>query len=158
MKGKVKVVQKRSTTKATTKAGSNNNGKKLTAKDLEHFKTMLLTKRREIFGDVSEMHNEALRSSRSEAAGDLSSMPIHMADMGTDTYEQELALSLMDGERKLIIKIDEALERITQGTYGVCQGTGKQINKKRLEAKPWARYSLKYAEMIEKGMAPGEPQ
>ncbi|MFA5422826.1 MAG: TraR/DksA C4-type zinc finger protein [Phycisphaerae bacterium] len=147
-----------------TDNGKKSNGKKsggngkISASELEHFKKLLLEKRRDLIGDVGEMHDEALRNSRMDAAGDLSAMPIHMADIGTDTYEQELALGLMDGERKLLRQIDEALERIYNGIYGVCQGTGKLINKARLEAKPWAKYSVEYAKLVETGQAPGEPQ
>ena len=84
-------------------------------------------------------------------AGDLSSMPIHMADMGTDNFEQEFALGLMDSERKLLEEINDALGRIVDGGYGICAGTGKNIKKARLEANPWARYCIEYATMVEKG-------
>jgi DnaK suppressor protein len=144
---------------SNTKGSSNGgNHRKLSAKDIEHFKQLLLAKRSEIVGDVNEMHDETLKNSRIDAAGDLSAMPIHMADLGTDNYQQELALGLMDSERKLLRQIDEALERINQGTYGTCLGTGKSIGRTRLEAKPWARYSVEYARMIENGQAPGEAQ
>jgi RNA polymerase-binding protein DksA len=113
---------------------------------------MLLEKRREIVGNVNEMEDEALKRSRLDASGDLSSMPIHMADIGTDNYEQEFALGLMDSERKLLREIDDALERIQQGTYGVCEGTGKPIPKARLRAQPWARYCVEYARMLEEGL------
>ena len=124
----------------------------LTAADIGHFKQMLLEKRREILVNVNEMEDEALKKSRLDAAGDLSSMPIHMADIGTDNYEQEFALGLMDSERKLLREIDDALQRIEQGTYGICEGTGKQIPKARLEAQPWARYCVEYARMLEQGL------
>jgi DnaK suppressor protein len=136
----------------------NGNDRKLSASDIARFKELLLAKRRELVGDVSEIHDEALRNSRLDASGDLSAMPIHMADIGSDTYQQELAVGLMDGERKLLRQIDEALGRIETGTYGICLGTGKRIGKARLEAKPWARYSVEYARMIENGQVPGEPQ
>jgi len=125
----------------------------LTAADTEHFKGLLLEKRREILKNVSEIENEALKKSRLDASGDLSSMPIHMADLGTDNYEQEFALGLMDSERRLLREIDDALERVEQGTYGICEGTGKQIPKARLEAQPWARYCVEYARMMEHGSA-----
>ena len=86
------------------------------------------------------MESEALRKSRLDAAGDLSSMPIHMADIGTDNFEQEFTLGLMDSERKMLAEINEAIGRIDNGTYGICEGTGKSIPKVRLRAKPWARY------------------
>ena len=88
-----------------------------------------------------------------DASGDLSSMPIHMADIGTDNYEQEFALGLMESERKLLREIDEALGRIENQTYGVCEGTGKLIRKARLEAQPWAKYCVEYARMLEQGLA-----
>ena len=124
----------------------------LTTADTERFKQMLLEKRREILVNVNEMEDEALKKSRLDAAGDLSSMPIHMADIGTDNYEQEFALGLMDSERKLLREIDNALQRIEQGTYGICKGTGKQISKARLKAQPWAQYCVEYARMLEQGL------
>ena len=124
----------------------------LTAADIERFKQMLLAKRREIIGSVNEMQDEALNKSRLDATGDLSSMPIHMADLGTDNYEQEFALGLMDSERKLLKEIDDALQRIEQQTYGICEATAKPIAKARLKAKPWARYCVKYARMMEQGL------
>lgn len=124
----------------------------LTAADIERFKQILLEKRQEIIGSVNEMKDEALKKSLLDASGDLSSMPIHMADIGTDNYEQEFALGLMDSERKLLREIDDALQRIEQGGYGICEGTGKPIPKARLEAQPWARYCVEYARVLEQGV------
>jgi DnaK suppressor protein len=124
---------------------------RLNAADLQHYRELLLQRRKEILGSVSEIEGEALRKSRLDASGDLSSMPIHMADLGTDNFEQEFSLELMDSERRLLVEIDEALSRITAGTYGICEGTGKPISKARLEAQPWARYSVEYAKMVEQG-------
>ena len=126
--------------------------RKLTVSELKHFKKMLLEKRREILMNVSEIEGEALRKSRLDATGDLSSMPIHMADLGSDNYEQEFALGLMNSERKLLREIDEALVRIEDKTYGICLGTGQPIRKARLEAQPWAKYSVEYARQLEKGL------
>ncbi len=124
---------------------------RLSSADLHHYRELLLQKRKEILGNVSEIEGEALRKSRLDASGDLSSMPIHMADLGTDNFEQEFSLELMDSERRLLVEIDDALNRITAGTYGICEGTGKPIAKARLEAQPWARYSVEYAKMMEQG-------
>jgi len=74
-----------------------------------------------------------------------------MADLGTDNYEIENALGLMDSERKLIVEIDDALDRIENGTYGICEGTGQPIPKERLEAIPWTRYCAHYAGLLERG-------
>jgi DnaK suppressor protein len=124
----------------------------LTPKELAHFQQLLLTKRAELVGDVNSMENEALQKSRLNSSGDLSTMPIHMADIGTANYEQEFALGLLDGERKLLREINDALLRIQDMTYGICEGTGNEISKARLEANPWARYCVDYARMLEKGL------
>ncbi len=146
--------------KTTRKKTSSTRAKKsrLSAANIEHFKQMLLQKRREIISNVNEMEDEALKKSRMDASGDLSSMPIHMADIGTDNYEQEFALGLMDSERKLLRETDDALQRIEQKTYGICEGTGKSIRKARLEAQPWARYCVEYARMMEQGLVNEQEQ
>ena len=124
----------------------------LTNGEIQQFKKILLQKRIELIGDVNSIEDEALRKSRLDAAGDLSSMPIHMADIGTDNFEQEFALGLIDSERKLLGEINGALMRIEKGVYGICEGTAKVIAKVRLQAIPWSRYCIEYARMVEKGL------
>ena len=126
----------------------------LTTADIEHFRQILLRKRQEIVGNVSEIEEETLK----KTDGDLSNMPIHLADMGTDSYEQEFALGLMDSERKLLREIDDALYRIEQKTYGTCEATGVPIAKARLEAKPWAKYCVEYARKLEQGLVTKQEQ
>lgn len=149
------------TAKKSAKKKSSNNTRKgkspLSAAELKHFRTELLQKRREILLNMTEIEGETLRKSRGDATGDLSSMPIHMADLGTDNYQQEFSLGLMDSERRLLVEIDDAMNRIENGTYGICEGTGKPIPKARLEAQPWARYCVEYARMVEEGLVP-EPE
>lgn len=120
----------------------------LTQAEIGKFRDLLLAKRNEILGNVISMEDEALHRQRS----DLSNMPIHMADIGTDNYETEYTLGLVDSERKLMRDIDEALDRIENCTYGICEGSGKSIPKARLEAIPWARYCVEYARLLEKGL------
>jgi len=148
------VAKKRKKITEKTNDSTRTKRNRLTADDIEHLKQALLEKRREIVGNVNEMEDEALKKSRMDASGDLSSMPIHMADLGSDNFEQEFALDLMDGERKLLREIDDALERLQQGTYGTCEATGEPIAKARLEATPWARYCVEYARKLEKGLIP----
>lgn len=124
----------------------------LTKEEVKYFLGLLLEKRAEILGDVNSIESEALKKSRMDAAGDLSSMPIHMADVGTDNFEQEFALGLMDSERKILVEINDALKRIIENLYGICEGTNKFISKARLKASPWARYCIEYAIMVEKGL------
>lgn len=123
----------------------------LSKAELDYFRELMLKKLRQINGDVEHIAREALHKSRQDASGDLSCMPIHMADIGSDNYEQEFSLGLMDAERKVVEEILMALRRIEEGSYGMCEGTGEPIPKARLEAYPWARYCVRYAEMIEKG-------
>ncbi|MCG3129210.1 MAG: RNA polymerase-binding transcription factor DksA [Phycisphaerae bacterium] len=124
----------------------------LTSRDIAELRQALLLKRSQLIGDVTTLHKEALRSNRQDASGDLSSMPIHMADIGTDNYEQEFTLGLIEGERKNLREIEAALERIERGTYGLCQATGRPIGKARLKANPWAKFCYEYTLEQERGM------
>ena len=131
------------------KSGKNQAG--LKAKELEFLRDLLLAKRRELLGDVHSMEEEALRST---SGSNLSNLPIHMADMGTDNYEQEFTLGLVEKDRQLLREINNALGKIRDGTYGICEGTGKPITKARLEAKPWAKYSIEYTRKLESRILP----
>ena len=145
------MVQKRKKAVREKVSATRRKKRALSATDIKHFRQMLIDKRMEILRNVVEIEDEALKKSRLDATGDLSCMPIHMADLGSDNFEQEFALGLMDSERKIILEIDEALERIEKGTYGICEGTGEPIPKARLEAQPWAKYCVEYARKLENG-------
>ena len=119
----------------------------LSRAELKEFQQILLTKRRDLFRAVDSMENEALRSDD----GDTSHMPIHMADVGSDAYEQDLMLGMAASERERIKDIDGALSRIKDKTYGICMLTGKPISAKRLGAKPWAKYSIDAKRQVERG-------
>jgi RNA polymerase-binding protein DksA len=146
------VAQKRKKMSRKEVSATRKKKRRLTAVELKKYQALLLQKRREILTNVNEFEDEALKKSRLDATGDLSCMPIHMADLGTDNYEQEFALGLMNSERRLLREIDEALGRIEKKTYGTCEGTGKPIPKARLKAQPWARYCVEYARMLEQGL------
>ncbi len=149
------MVQKRQKPIREKVSSARTKAKSLSASDLRHFKQLLLEKRTELQKNVFQIEDEALK--KTHDTGDLSSMPIHMADLGSDNYEQDFAIGLMDGERKLLHEIDEALVRIEKKNYGICLGTGEPISKARLEAKPWAKYSVEFARKLEKGLVL-EPQ
>ena len=120
----------------------------LTPKEIETFKALLLSKRQEIMGNMVSMENDTLRRENT----DLSHVPLHMGDMGSDTFEVENSLNLVDGERKLVVEIDLALDRIEKGTYGLCLGDGTPIGKARLTAIPWAKYGIDFATKLEQGL------
>ncbi|XVJ60506.1 MAG: hypothetical protein HEQ23_14365 [Tepidisphaera sp.] len=115
-------------------------------KELEHFRAILLRKRAELLGDVSHLEEEALRGE----SGALSNMPQHMAEQGSETYEQSLHLDLAAAGSKLIKEIDDAIRRIDAGTFGICELTGKPIRVERLEELPWARHSIEAARELER--------
>ena len=125
----------------------------LSAKELRGFKELLLHKREELAGDVERLTSEALRGS-GQGDNDHTSMPIHMADVGSDAWEQDFTLGLIANEESRVREIDDALERIADRTYGVCLATHKKITDARLRAKPWAKYCIDYARMREEGRAP----
>ncbi len=117
---------------------------KLGVREIKHFRDLLLTHRRRVMNDVEDMEREALGAEQSN----LSTLPVHMADVGTDNYEQEFTLDLADRGRRVLDEIDHALRKIddsTPNTYGICEGTGQMISKARLEAQPWVRFSIEYA-------------
>jgi RNA polymerase-binding transcription factor DksA len=118
---------------------------KLGKKELEEYRALLHAKRRQLVGMLNGMEDEALRSS----GGNLSNMPVHMADMGSDVYEQDFTLGMAETERAIVNEIDAALQRIEDKTFGVCQMTGKPISKARLDAKPWAKYTIEAERIAE---------
>lgn len=125
----------------------------LTAKELREFKELLLQKRAELAGDVRRLTSEAL-DRKALGGGDHSSMPIHMADLGSDNWEQDFTLGLIANEAAVVRDIDEALARIQNRTYGICMATQNEISPARLRAKPWAKYCIEYAREREAGRAP----
>ncbi len=128
------------------------NFKPLSQDEVDDYYKQLIQLRRELLGNVDQMRSEALKDSRQESSGDLSSMPIHMADIGTDNYEQEFTLGLIESERKMLKDIDFALKKIEENTYGICEATGVSIGRARLDAKPYAKYCIDYARKLEKGL------
>jgi RNA polymerase-binding protein DksA len=123
---------------------------RLTDKQLAEFKELLLAKRTELLSDVRMLTKDALGKSRKDSAGDLSSMPIHMADIGSDNWEQDFTLGLIANERQLVREIDDALQRIENRTFGICLATHKPITVARLRAKPWAKFCIEYAQQLER--------
>jgi DnaK suppressor protein len=117
--------------------------------ELQVYKDQLLLLRARVRGDVNQLADAALRKSRSEANGDLSSMPIHMADIGSDNFEQEFTLSLMECDGGTLTQIESSLERIEDGTYGLCEECGVKIPKSRLNAIPYATLCVRCAQQQE---------
>ncbi len=121
----------------------------MTKAELETYRQNLLTLRSRLDGDVSHLTDEALRRTGGEASGSLSNMPIHMADLGTDNFEQEFTLSLLQNEEQVLQEIAAALERIRQATFGRCEECQGEIPRIRLNALPYTRYCVDCARKLE---------
>ena len=85
-----------------------------------------------------------------ESAQEMPGYSLHMADSGTDNFDRDFALSLLSSDQDAIYEIEEALKRIEKATYGVCELTGKQIPKARLDAIPWTRFTVEAQAQLER--------
>ena len=114
----------------------------LKAAELREYEAILLQSRAQLAGSIQAKEASALGDS------DTSKLPLHMADVGSDAYAQDLDLNLAEGMQSRLAEIDAALMRIKEKSYGICEHTGKAIPKKRLNAKPWARYTIEAANAL----------
>lgn len=117
--------------------------------EIETYRNHLLSLQSRLNGDVSHLADEALRTTQRESSGNLSSMPIHMADIGTDNFEQEFTLGLLQNEENALREITGALDRIGQGIFGRCEECQAAIPKVRLNALPYTRYCVACARKLE---------
>jgi DnaK suppressor protein len=100
---------------------------------------------------VDSMAGVAQDTLRSRAEGsEASAFGMHQADAGSDAYDRDFALSLLSQEQDALYEIDQALKRIELGTYGVCEMSGKHIPHARLEAIPFARFTVECQTQLEK--------
>jgi len=118
--------------------------------DLKTYKERLVALRSRLRGDVSAMADAALRKSGLQGS-ESSSMPIHMAELGSDNFEQEFTLSLVQTEEDTLGAIEEALVRLEEGQYGRCVECEGVIPKTRLNALPFTPVCVKCAEKLEGG-------
>jgi RNA polymerase-binding protein DksA len=118
-------------------------------KTREKYKKTLLEEREKILAQITSLSEETLSSSQRESSGDLSGYSMHMADVGTDNFQRELALGLVSNEQQVLYRIEEALRRIEDGTYGKCQRCGDEIKETRLKALPFATLCISCQEKEE---------
>jgi DnaK suppressor protein len=116
--------------------------------DMLAYKEKLHALRARLRGDVTAMAEVALRKSGIEGS-DSNAMPIHMAELGSDNFEQEFTLGLMEAEEGTLDQIESALERIEQGRFGNCIQCDGPISKARLNAIPYTPVCIKCAELRE---------
>jgi DnaK suppressor protein len=118
--------------------------------EMESFRQMLVGLRSRLRGDLDQMTDEALGRDKPDSSGNLSNVPLHMADVGTENYDQEFTLSLIENEQGTLEQIYDALERIEAGTFGMCEECGQPIAKPRLQAIPYAKHCIECAREMEK--------
>jgi len=124
--------------------------KKLTKQELKEFKKIVLKKKEEILDDLRHISDDTLKKSQKEASGDISGYTYHMADVASDNYDREFSLGLATNERNSLYELEDALKRIEDGTFGLCDSCKGFISKIRLKAVPSARLCIKCQEKREK--------
>jgi DnaK suppressor protein len=117
--------------------------------DLGKIREGLLKQKAQILEELMNVRGQSNKSTK-DAAGDLSSYTFHMADMATDLYDREFSLEMAEGERERLFDLDDAIKRIDEGAYGVCDMCDKPILKQRLKAIPQAQNCIKCQEEVEK--------
>lgn len=123
--------------------------RKFNKRELAQFKKIILQIKGKISQDIERISEDTLKKSQRDACGDISGYTYHMADVATDTYDREFSLGLASNERKLLYELDEALKKIKEGTFGICEECQHLITKSRLNAIPYARLCLKCQEKKE---------
>ena len=118
--------------------------------DLDYFRDLINSKKEELLNTLDVLEESSMNTTIKDQSGDLSSYSFHMADQGTDTNERELAFRLASREGRYLHHLNEALERIENGTYGICRSCGGDISKARLEAVPHATQCIKCKNSEEK--------
>ncbi len=124
--------------------------KGLTKKELEYFKNKLISEKQRVLEEVNELSRSNLKKSISDQSGENSRYSYHLGDVASLAYDREFSMGLAERQQKYLEQIDEALERIEEGKYGICLVTGEPIPTERLEEVPVAKYSVKGKEILEK--------
>lgn len=117
---------------------------RMTKKDMEKYRRLLDEKKASLSAELAKTRS-AEEETTEESTQDI-------ADKAVSSYTREFLYSLTDGERSTLLRIDDALARIEEGTYGFCANCGQPMTEKRLTAVPWAPYCLDCQELSEKGM------
>lgn len=146
IKSKKKILRNRKTAKKAVRSGKN----KLSKKELSEFKKLVLKRKDEVLADIKHISDDTLKQSQKEASGDISGYTYHMADVATDNYDREFSLGLASNERKFIYELDDALKKIEEGTFGICEDCKGLIAKNRIKAVLHARLCVKCQEKREK--------
>lgn len=103
-----------------------------------------------ILQELRERLLQQMQGLAQDSAQEVPSYSLHMADSGTDNFDRDFALSLLSSDQEALYEIEQAIKRIEKGTYGICELTGKPIPKARLDAIPWARFTVEAQAQLER--------
>jgi RNA polymerase-binding protein DksA len=117
---------------------------------LDHYRKKLQTERMKVLEEMGELQSSNLKQSISDQSGEISRYSYHLGDTASLSYGREFSMGLAERQQKYLEQIDEALERVADGTYGICRVTGEPIPDERLEEVPVAKYSVKGKEILAK--------
>jgi RNA polymerase-binding protein DksA len=121
----------------------------MTKAERERYRSQLKELARRMNGDVDTPREEAMQAQGGEASGNLSNAPMHLADLGTENFQQELSLSLLEGKTGLLTDVSDALQRLDDSTFGVCENCQQPISKERLDALPFTRHCIDCASRLD---------
>ena len=124
--------------------------KKLTKKELLGFKKIIFKRKEEINDEIKHISDDTLKKSQKDASGDISGYTYHMADVATDNYDREFSLGLASNDRDSLYELEDALKRVEDGTFGICENCDSLISRIRLKVVPQARLCVKCQEKREK--------
>ena len=122
--------------------------KKLSAEKLKHYEELIRKELQESSAYIENINKEQSVGAR-ESSGDLSSYAYHQADQGSDTNLMEQTVMMMEGERDKIRLLNDAMRKIADGSYGICEMCGENIQDARLELLPYATYCVSCKEKME---------
>jgi len=116
--------------------------------ELGEFRRILLERRELLLESYKSLVEQIQQRNPPGSSGAQSNLPTHQADLALDDSLNDETTQMAEHERDLLVAIDEALQRIENKTYGICQATGRPISKDRLWAKPWAKFSVEYVQTL----------
>lgn len=152
-----KVAPKKAIKQAPAKPKSKKGHKPFTKKELAIYRELLQHQLERMQKNLNSLAANNLKRSPSDTTGDISFYSTHMADHGTDNFDRELALNLVSGRQESIYDIEFAIQRIDDGTYGICQACDNPIERPRLKALPFARKCLACQNAAERGRTKYRP-
>jgi len=118
----------------------------MTKQEKKYYLKLLIKEKERIFKTLGYLKEETSSDKKKEGTG----VPTHIADLGTDVFERNLGIDLTNSEGKILIAINEAIEKCEKGTYGICESCKKKIPASRLKAIPYAKFCIKCQKEKEK--------